>query len=82
MAAEADSNSQDLNDRVVFGRAVEAVIWGMPLVNYQLIRRQAGLGGGRQPDRVLAGSAGLVQPDADAESGPGTPTVTRCPACG
>ena len=45
MAAEADSNSQDLNDRVVFGRAVEAVIWGMPLVNYQLMHEAAGRAG-------------------------------------
>ena len=53
MAAEADSNSQDLNDRVVFGRAVEAVIWGMPLVNYQLMHEAAGRAGGAGDNQIV-----------------------------
>ena len=46
MAVEADSSSPDLNDRTLYRRAVEAVIWGMPLVNYQLMYEAAGRAGG------------------------------------
>jgi hypothetical protein len=32
--------TQELNDRMVQRRAVDAVIWGMPVVNYDLMRQQ------------------------------------------
>jgi hypothetical protein len=39
--AQAQSYSaRDLNDRLLHGRAIEAVIWGMPAVNTDLMRQQ------------------------------------------
>ena len=34
------SNPAEIADRAVHRRAIEAVIWGMPAVNYELMRRQ------------------------------------------
>ena len=33
------AQSQGVGDRIAQSRAVEAVIWGMPAVNYDLMRR-------------------------------------------
>ena len=58
----------DLTRRSIERRAVEAVIWGMPAVNAELMfqamkRRQGGL----QPDRLLVAAARLEEPDAHAQ---------------
>ena len=39
-AAGPPSNPAEIADRAVHRRAVEAVIWGMPAVNFELMRRQ------------------------------------------
>lgn len=39
-AAGPPSNPAEIADRVLHRRAIEAVIWGMPAVNYELMRRQ------------------------------------------
>jgi hypothetical protein len=39
-AAGLPSNPAEIAARVVHRRAIEAVIWGMPAVNYELMRRQ------------------------------------------
>ena len=50
-------------------RAVEAVIWGMPAVNYQMMYEASARTGGPGDNQVvyLAGLAGLAQPDAHTE---------------
>lgn len=45
-AAGPPSNPAEIADRALHRRAIEAVIWGMPAVNFELMRRQmAKLGG-------------------------------------
>ena len=39
-AAGPPSNPAEIADRAVHRRAIEAVIWGMPAVNFELMRRQ------------------------------------------
>src|SRR5262247_2171676 len=39
-AAQAQGSADDLNRRLIERRAVEAVIWGMPAVNYDLMRQE------------------------------------------
>jgi hypothetical protein len=39
-AAGPPSNPAEIADRTVHRRAIEAVIWGMPAVNFELMRRQ------------------------------------------
>src|SRR5262245_6910102 len=39
-AAPAQGSADDLNRRLIERRAVEAVIWGMPAVNYDLMRQE------------------------------------------
>ncbi len=39
-AAGPPSNPAEIADRALHRRAIEAVIWGMPAVNYELMRRQ------------------------------------------
>ena len=60
----------DLAERAIHRRAVEAVVWGMPAVNcdlmYQAIVREAK--GAFKPDRLLVATTGLEDPDADPES--------------
>jgi hypothetical protein len=53
VAVEADSSSPDLNDRALHRRAVEAVIWGMPLVNYQLMYEAARRAGGPGDNQIV-----------------------------
>src|SRR5580692_3215966 len=36
----SQAKAQSPNDRLIASRAVEAVIWGMPAVNYDLMRQQ------------------------------------------
>ena len=45
-------SSEDLNRRTIERRAVEAVIWGMPAVNYDLML-QAALGAKGKPNQVV-----------------------------
>ena len=69
-AANAQSFSpDDLARRTVERRAVEAVIWGMPAVNFDLMY-QAMARGQRlvEPGRLLVAAARLEEPDADAQS--------------
>ncbi|MEH2548163.1 hypothetical protein V1283_004808 [Bradyrhizobium sp. AZCC 2262] len=40
VSAYAQSSSEELNRRMIERRAVEAVVWGMPAVNYDLMRQQ------------------------------------------
>jgi hypothetical protein len=52
-SAQAQSfSSEDLNRRTIERRAVEAVIWGMPAVNYDLML-QAALGAKGKPNQVV-----------------------------
>ena len=52
-SAQAQSfSSEDLNRRTIERRAVEAVIWGMPAVNYDLML-QAALGAKGKPNEVV-----------------------------
>ena len=65
-AQNASVSQPDVRDRTVERRAVEAVIWGMPAVNYDLMRqasdsRSKGRG---EPDRLLVPTAELEEPDA------------------
>ena len=53
MAVEAGASFPDLNDRTVHRRAVEAVIWGMPLVNYQLMYEAARRAGGPGVNQIV-----------------------------
>jgi hypothetical protein len=48
--AETQSNSTEteLNNRVMRGRAFEAIIWGMPAVNYDLMRQEMFRIGGKE----------------------------------
>jgi hypothetical protein len=46
------SNSADLAERMVQGRAVEAVIWGMPAVNYDLMYQEMVKLGGK-PNQIV-----------------------------
>src|SRR5262245_47089641 len=39
-ASAQSPSADDLNRRMIERRAVEAVIWGMPAVNYDLMRQQ------------------------------------------
>ena len=39
-AAQAQGSADDLNRRLIERRAVEAVIWGMPAVNYDLMLQE------------------------------------------
>ena len=39
-SAGSPSNPAEIADRALHRRAVEAVIWGMPAVNFELMRRQ------------------------------------------
>jgi hypothetical protein len=60
-----------LAERTVYRRAVEAINWGMPAVNFDLML-QAMIGGARrraQSDRLLVASAGLEDPDIDPLQG-------------
>ena len=51
-SAGPPSNPAEIADRALHRRAIEAVIWGMPAVNYELMRRQmAKLGGA--PNQVV-----------------------------
>jgi hypothetical protein len=45
-ASGPPSNPAEIADRAVHRRALEAVIWGMPAVNYELMRRQMAKVGG------------------------------------
>ena len=48
-ARAADTPSVDkINDRLMHSRAVEAVIWGMPAVNYDLMRQEMLRIGGKE----------------------------------
>src|SRR5262245_277180 len=41
LSAQAQSfSAKDLNDRLVHRRAFEAVVWGMPAVNYELMYQE------------------------------------------
>jgi hypothetical protein len=61
---------QQLDDRVVYRRAVEAVIWGMPAVNFDLMLQafiQAGGGPNQVPywSRLLDGQNQTLTPNPD-----------------
>ena len=57
-----------LAERTQRRRAVEAVIWGMPAVNYDLLYEAlVKAGGNLQPGRLLVAAAGLEEPDAHPE---------------
>ena len=51
-SAGPPSNPAEIADRALHRRAIEAVIWGMPAVNYELMRRQMVKLGGA-PNQVV-----------------------------
>ena len=61
--------TDQLRDRMVHRRAVEAVIWGMPAVNYDLMLQEMLDQDERQgrPGHLLGPAARLEEPDADAQ---------------
>ena len=63
--------ASDLADRMIQRRAVEAVIWGMPAVNYDLMLQEMLDQDQRQGecDPLLVAAGRLEEPDADAEPG-------------
>jgi hypothetical protein len=71
--AESQSSSTKVEpyDRVVQGRAIEAVIWGMPAVNYDLMRQEMFRIGGKENQivywsRPLDGSNQTLTPNPDS----------------
>jgi hypothetical protein len=52
MAAQAQLSAEDLARRMIERRAVEAVIWGMPAVNYDLMNQQMLKLGGK-PNQII-----------------------------
>ena len=62
---------QTLNDRAIERRAVEAAIWGMPAVNYDLmLQEMLTKTPGKVNQAIYWGCpVGLAEPDADAQSG-------------
>ena len=65
---EPDNSAEILERRVVERRAIEAVIWGMPAVNYDLMYQAMVRETGGAFNEVVT-SAGLEEPDTDAEPG-------------
>ena len=76
-AVAQEKNSQafspaELTERAIHRRAVEAVIWGMPAVNYDLMFQamvRDAKAGRQQQDRLLVASFRLEEPNAHAQSG-------------
>jgi hypothetical protein len=60
-------SADDLNNRLIHGRAVEAIIWGMPAVNLDLmLQAMIGIAKGKPNQIVYWSPAGLEEPDAHA----------------
>ena len=62
-------SAEELARRAIDRRAVEAVIWGMPAVNYDLMYQEMvrKTKGELQPGPLLVAPARLEEPDAHAE---------------
>ena len=62
-------SSEELARRAIERRAIEAVIWGMPAVNYDLMYQEMvrKAKGGFNQIALLVAAAGLEEPDAHAE---------------
>ena len=65
-ASSQTFSADELARRTIERRAVEAVIWGIPAVNYDLMRQAAisQAKGRGEPDRLLVPTAELEEPDA------------------
>ena len=64
-----DFSAEELNRRTLERRAVEAVIWGMPAVNADLMfQAMRAAKADFQPSRLLVASDRLEGPDAYAQS--------------
>ena len=66
-----DLSSEDLAQRAIERRAVEAVIWGMPAVNYDLMRQEMLRIGGKENQvvywsRPLDGNNQTLTPNPDS----------------
>ena len=48
VAQAADTTADEVSKRVIEARAVEAVIWGMPAVNYDLMLQEFKRTGGKE----------------------------------
>jgi hypothetical protein len=55
IAHAADATSDDVKQRLIESRAVEAVIWGMPAVNTELMRQQMLKAGGKANEIIYWG---------------------------
>jgi hypothetical protein len=55
IAHAADATSDDVKQRLTESRAVEAVIWGMPAVNTELMRQQMLKAGGKANEIIYWG---------------------------
>ena len=68
-ATAQNLSADDLNRRMIERRAVEAVIWGMPAVNTDLMRQQMLTKTSWQgrSGHLLGPAARLEKPDADTE---------------
>jgi hypothetical protein len=53
MNEDAPASASNLRDRALHRRAVEAVIWGMPAVNHQLMYEAAARGGGPADNKII-----------------------------
>src|SRR6478609_2128214 len=68
---QSTSTPTELADRLMQGRAVEAVIWGMPGVNYDLMRQEMFRIGGKENQvvywgRPLDGNNQTLTPNPDS----------------
>ena len=63
-------SSEELARRSLERRAVEAVIWGMPAVNYDLMLQEMLKAGGKENEVIYWSPADrLAEPDAHAQPG-------------
>ena len=85
-SAGPPSNPAEIADRALHRRAIEAVIWGMPAVNFELMRRQmVKLGGSanqvvfwsRPVNWVENPAAGSTRIETRAAAAVVSPTISR-----
>ena len=71
VAQAADTTADEVSKRVIEARAVEAVIWGMPAVNYDLMLQEFKRTGGKENQivywsRPLDGNNQTLTPNPDS----------------
>jgi hypothetical protein len=71
VAQAADTTADEASKKLIGARAVEAVIWGMPAVNYDLMRQEVFRIGGKENQvvywsRPLDGNNQTLTPNPDS----------------